>query len=383
MNQIAMLIESLQNPFSTLPPKNVRNAQKLFETLIEEGNQHQQTTWAAHMTPAVESPALLGNLLAGFHNGNLLSTELYPHLSSIESQLIHWFCQLFQQNHGHFTHGGTYANLEALWQARDRKANPSNIVYASEASHYSIAKACQILGLQFQSIATDDQGEIQLDALKIACQHTVPIAIIATAGTSSCGAIDNLAACIELANNIDCWCHIDAAWGGALQLLNQTELHLKIEGADSICFDPHKALAQPKPCSILLYQNPLNSISGLDYLSSNPRKILAGSYGGELFLPLWCSLQLDKKGLIDKLKFRLEQAKLFAQMLKDNTDWQVWHSETGIICFKANVSCDLSALEKKAVFSTSKINGQNVMRAVFASHTTSAKDLFTKLEPYL
>jgi len=381
MNQLAALIQSLGNPFSALIPEDESRAQALFQALLDEGNQHRQSTWAAHMTPAVEPTALLGQLLAGLHNGNLLSAELYPHLSAIESQLINWFCPLFHQHHGHFTHGSSYANLEALWQARDRQQNHSNIVYGSEASHYSIAKACQILGLQFQAIPSDDQGKIQIDALEKACQHTSPVAIVATAGTSSCGAIDDLYACIEIAQRVGCWCHIDAAWGGAIQLLNHSELQLNIKGADSVCFDPHKALGQPKPCSLLLYQEPLDPISGLDYLTSSPRKTLAGSYGGELFLPLWCSLQLDKQGLLDRLRYRLEQAKHFALMLAKNTNWQVWHSETGIVCF--NPASDCAELAQSTSFSTAKINGKTVMRAVFASHTTSAEELFTELVAYL
>lgn len=113
MTQLNSLIELLNKPLFELKHST---SSKLIDALLTEGDFHHSNTWAAHMTPSVEAPALLGQLLAGLHNGNLLSPELYPSLAKIEKQLIEWLCQLFQQKHGHFTHGSTYANLEALWQ---------------------------------------------------------------------------------------------------------------------------------------------------------------------------------------------------------------------------------------------------------------------------
>jgi len=381
MSQLASLISSLQDLLSGLTTEQ----QSSIELLIKEGELHQQATWAGHMTPTIDSPALLGQILSSLHNGNLLSADLYPKLAFIESQLINLFCQLFRQRTGHFTHGSSYANLEALWQAREHGNDNANIVYSSAAAHYSIAKACRILGLEFQVIETDEQGKMQIQALRSACEQNHPVAIVATAGTSSCGAIDPLAECISIARNVDSWCHIDAAWGGSLAFLDDYDDLSPAKYADSVCFDPHKALGQPKPCSILLYQHALEQFTDLDidYLSQIPKKTLIGSYGGELFLPLWCSLFFNKEQLTEQLNWRLQQAELFAIMLKQHSNWTVWHSPTGIVCFKPMEDIDLSNLEKAGVFSRSKINHHSVYRAVFASHTTQAEKLFTELAPYL
>ncbi|NOQ94187.1 MAG: aminotransferase class V-fold PLP-dependent enzyme [Methylophaga sp.] len=360
------------------------HALEQIEALISEGSLHHSPQWAGHMSPAIDSPSVLGQLLAGAHNGNLLSPELYPQLVTIEKQLISWFCELFGQNEGHFTHGSSYANLEALWQARDNASNPSKIVYGSEATHYSIIKACQILGLEFQAIATDEQGKIDIGELSQACQHQAPIAIVATAGTTSSGAVDPLTACIKIAKEFNSWCHVDAAWGGALLLLPEQTALQGIEQADSVCFDPHKALGQPRPCSIILYQQPLPLLAGIDadYLKQPPQKTLAGSYGGELFLPLWCSLLKDKDVLRSQLTYRLEQARLFHQTLRKQTNWQTFYSPSGIVCFRSNSILDLTLLEKQGVLSRSKIKGEMVWRVVFASSKTQAEDVITALEPY-
>jgi len=357
---------------------------ELIDALLTEAGVHENPAWASHMTPTIQQPALLGQLLAGLHNGNLLSAELYPQLESIEKQLLDWFCQRFGQQHAHFTHGSSYANLEALWHARDRGENLSSIVYGSNAVHYSIIKACQILGLEFRSISTNEQGQIDTGKLHQACEQQAPIAIVATAGTTSSGAIDPLTTCIAIAQEFNCWCHIDAAWGGALALLTEQQALAGIEQADSVCFDPHKTLGQPRPCSMLLYQQPLALMTGIDidYLSQAPKQTLAGSYGGELFLPLWLSLLSDREILIKQLKDRLEQAEKFYHALCTQTDWQVFHSPSGIICFRASINIDLSPLEAQGFLSRSKINGEAVWRVVFASQSATSEAVIAAIEPY-
>jgi glutamate/tyrosine decarboxylase-like PLP-dependent enzyme len=379
MNQFVSSIESLLELNST----EYSEAQKLIDSLISEGKLHHSESWAAHMTPSLESSALLGQLLSGMHNGNLLSPELYPQLVKIEKQLIDWFCQLFQHDYGHFTHGSTYANLEALWQAREHSSTDSIIVYGSKDAHYSIAKACHILGLQFKSIITNDRGEMSTEALRKACQKQAPLAIVATAGTSSCGAIDSISSCTALAKQFSSWCHIDAAWGGALMLTPKSRLLDGLKEADSVSFDPHKALAQPRPCGVLLYREPLDSISDVDYLAQSPKQTLLGSYGGELFLPLWFSLLFSgEEQLVFQLNHRLQQAKQFYFTLKERTEWWLLSSPTGIVCFRPPDHCDLSILLQKGTFSKVIINEQSVYRAVFASDKTQVEALLAALEHY-
>lgn len=357
----------------------------ILNTLIIEGDRHRADNWAAHMTPAISRESLLGQLIAGLHNGNLLSPQLYPTLTKIEQQILNWLCQLFQQQHAHFIAGSSYANLEALWQAKQHHPDKLHIVYASEAAHYSIAKACQILDLELRYIATDENGQLCPETLQQACEKQPPFAIVATAGTPALGAIDPLKDCIKLAQQYKAWCHIDAAWGGALSLLPEHKsLFDDISQADSICFDPHKGWHQPKPASVLLYQRPLTPMlsADADYLQHPPVNSLPGSRGGELFLPLWLTLMnLGVDSLRQQIRFRLDQAEQFANQLQQSTDWQVYRSPTGIVCFHPK-QADLTDLVDKGILSQARIAGKDVYRAVFASSNTKADVLVTVLEPY-
>lgn len=357
------------------------------KAIMDEGNRHSNELWAAHMTSTTSSASILGQVLAGLHNGNLLSASLYPLLREIEQQLLTWFCQLFQQPHGHFTAGATYANLEALWQAREQNTHQTNVVYGSQASHYSIAKACQILGLNFQTIATDEFDRILPSALELACKNQAPIAIVLTAGTTAAGEIDPLKECISIGRRYNSWCHIDAAWGGAFVLLKEYQnLVSAMAQADSICVDPHKAFGQPKPCGLLMYQHPRQALfkSDANYLEEQPQQTLPGSYGGELFLPLWANIMFNGVGSLRKqIQHCLIQADYFFEQLKNRTDWWLHKSDTGIVCFRPNVtSNDLNILIEQGLFSEAKVNGKEVYRAVFTSNT-QAEALITALEPFL
>ena len=359
------------------------------KALINEGSRHSNKLWAAHMTPPASSASILGQVLAGLHNGNLLSSPLYPLLHQIEQQLLDWFCQLFQQQHGHFTAGATYSNLEALWQAREHSSNKSQIVYASAACHYSIAKACQILGLKLQTIATDEYDRMLTSALEQACNTQAPIAIVLTAGTSACGEIDPIRECINISKNYNSWSHIDAAWGGALALLDEEQALINdMAAADSLCVDPHKAFGQAKPCGVLLYQRPLQALFDADasYLEQQPQKTLSGSYGGELFLPLWSDIMFNGVETLRKdIQQRLSQATQFSAQLSSRSDWWLHLSATGIVCFQPKVTTtnNLDQLVEQGLFSRAKVNGREVYRAVFASPNTQAETLITALAPFL
>ncbi len=379
MTLLDQLIQQLQDYCANL--SDDQHAQIL--ALLQEGQMHASPTWSAHMTPAVSPYALLGHILAASHNGNLLSAPLYPQLATIESEVIHWFCRHFQLPFGHFIQGGSYANLEALWQVKTQARDTHRPVYVSQAAHYSIVKACHILDLPYQIIPSDDQDRLQIPALRQACQDQPPLAIVATAGTPSCGAIDPLDLCAAIAQQYACWYHIDAAWGGMLALVEHADIRASFSLAHSLSFDPHKALEQSKPCSILLYRQsfPIFHEVNTDYLHAPPEYRLGGSYGGELFLPVWCSL-FHEETLIAHIQQRLAQAAQFAQQLAILTDWQIWPAVTGIVCFKPNSDMDLSPLVQQGILSQTLIHDIPVYRAVFASHHTQAEAMIAALQPY-
>jgi glutamate/tyrosine decarboxylase-like PLP-dependent enzyme len=374
---------SINELIITNQPNGCQDITNQIQVLLAEGQIHQNSDWAAHMTTTVSTDSLIGQLLSSLHNGNLLSPELYPVLNKVKQQTLDWLCQLFEQSHGHFTSGASYGNLEALWQAKLRYPSRDTI-FAAKTAHYSIDKASRILGLKIHYIATDHDDKIDLTQLRNACEIETPLAIIATAGTSASGTFDPIDGCIQIAQEIDAWCHIDAAWGGFLKLLPEHCHHFgQIAKANSLCFDPHKAWAQPKPASVLLYQQPASPMMSIeaDYLQQQPDSSLPGSQGGEAFLPLWFTLiSSGVDSLRKNSSHALEQAQVFAACLTEQTQWSVFNSPSGIVCFETEKN--LAPLIQQGVLSTAQRNNKAVYRVVFIGHHIKAKAIIEKLQPY-
>ena len=81
-------------------------------------------------------------------------------------------------------------------------------------------------------------------------------AVVATAGTTNTGAVDDLGAAADLAAVCDAWYHVDGAYGAAALLDERTRpLFGGIERADSLIVDPHKWLFAPLDVCALLYRD--------------------------------------------------------------------------------------------------------------------------------
>jgi glutamate/tyrosine decarboxylase-like PLP-dependent enzyme len=352
--------------------------------LFNEGQIHQSQTWAAHMTGVSSNASLLGSLIANLHQGNLLSAELYPLLANIEQQLIQLFCAEFSFAHGHLTHGATYANLEALWAARQRSA-PRNKVYASKAAHYSINKACQLLQLELVYIDCTEDGRINSSALAEACLAEAPAAIVLNAGTTTLGNIDPFEECMTIAQQYDAWTHIDAAWGGPFLLTEQFQDQRRAAAtADSLCFDAHKALNQPRAAGFLLYQHRLPEFGFEASYLQQPTDRLPGSYGGESFLPLW--FEMTEKGLDGiktELSQRLELAAQLANELNKATDRTVLLGDTAIVGIEARAGDEVSELLATGLISSAKHGSQAIYRLVINHLSVSVADIMKRLAPLL
>ncbi len=85
----------------------------------------------------------------------------------------------------------------------------------------------------------------------------LPFCIVATAGTTSSGAIDDLNALASIAERYGLWLHVDGAYGAAAAFSDKYRALLSgIERADSITVDPHKWLSMPFAAGIILTRHP-------------------------------------------------------------------------------------------------------------------------------
>lgn len=380
-----MIISPVKHWINQFADTLTADTRDVLIALLQEAEHYHAEDKAAHMTAVCSEPALMGQLIATQHQGNLLSAELYPHLQKIEAKLLAQFASLFDQSVAQFTQGGSQSTLTALWMATKQSKGQSKLVYSSDQCHYSVAKACQILGLELTLIPTNAAQQINVDALAVACAQQTPLAIVANFGSTRSGQLDDLQSLLSIAPT-DSWLHVDAAWGGFLKLLPEMAADYDFSGADSISFDPHKSLNLPRASGLLMTQQSASLATfDTDYLQQPPLERVTGSYGGELFLPLWLSLQPEYLTTLQHtLRSRLKQAEMFFDLLaqQDPHGWQQC-SPTGIVCFRLGNHAELTELCAAGVFSQTTLQQKTTYRAVFANEAITAQALFKRLAPFL
>src|SRR5205814_2198844 len=91
---------------------------------------------------------------------------------------------------GHLASGGTMANLEALWVAS--RLAPGKKVVASTQAHYTHGRISAVLGLEFESVAVDRAGRMDMQALAAALERGDVGTVVATMGTTAIGSVDPL-----------------------------------------------------------------------------------------------------------------------------------------------------------------------------------------------
>jgi glutamate/tyrosine decarboxylase-like PLP-dependent enzyme len=189
-----------------------------------------------------------------------------------ENQALKWISDLAgmpETAGGVFVQGGTIGNLSALVTARNtfrekRKDVSRWVIAASADAHSSIKSAADVMDVEILLIKPNQDGSLQADAAAAAIDkyhsenpsHQV-FALVATAGTTNLGIIDDLEGLARCAKSRDIWFHVDGAYGlAALCAPSVRPLFNGIELADSLIVDPHKWLFAPFDACALIYRNP-------------------------------------------------------------------------------------------------------------------------------
>lgn len=270
-------LRALLRPYTFANP---RSPHELLRELDQALRRHQVHT--AHrryfglFNPAPSVMGIAADTLVATLNPQLAAFSHSPLAVAMEHHLIAAFGMRFglppERCDGVFTGGGSEANLTAVcvalahrWPAlaeRGLRALPADpVCYVSAEAHHSILKAARITGLgtaAVRQVPVDEALRLDLSRLRqlIAedrAQGRAPFLLVGTVGTTGTGVIDPLPALAEIAAAEQLWFHVDAAWGGAVQLSARWQhLLAGIERADSITFDAHKWLSVPMGAGMLL-----------------------------------------------------------------------------------------------------------------------------------
>ena len=277
-----------------------------------------------------------------------------------ENQALRWIADLAglpQSSGGVFVQGGTMGNLSALVVARAqaRKNFPDTtrwVIACSDQAHSSIASAAQVMDVDVLKIAVDENGKLQgetvakeIDALNRQSGRRV-FAVVATAGTTNLGIIDDLAGIGAAAKAREIWFHVDGAYGlAALCAPSVRSLFNGVENADSLIVDPHKWLFAPFDACALIYRSPelareihTQHASYLDTLHDgnwNPSDYAIHLTRRTRGLPFWFSLAAHgTDAYSEAMEQSLEVAKYAAQKVNEHPNLKLLcEPELSIVAF--------------------------------------------------
>ncbi len=273
--------ESVREAFRTPMPQEPEALETLvgrFENeLLPYGNGNTHPSFYGWVHGGGNLYGALGELCAAMLNSNLGGRDHIAH--QVEQQVLDWCRELFAfpaTSSGLLTSGTSMSTLIALAVARHKavgasvktagvQARTSPLVgYCSEQSHNSVVKAFQMLGLgsdALKAIPVHEDHTLDCNALmeQVAADRAAgltPFCVIATLGTVNTGAIDDFTDVAQVCQREDLWLHVDAAFGGAVALLEEYSQQLRgLERADSLAFDFHKWFQVPYVAGGLLVRD--------------------------------------------------------------------------------------------------------------------------------
>jgi len=229
-----------------------------------------------------------------------------------ENEALAWIRDLLtwpSTSGGTFVSGGTSGNLSALHAARwtaqaKRDTRPSGgwAIACTPSAHSSIRAAARVLDVEVVEVPEDESGRLTGSRLDpVLAEVPGVFAVVATAGTTNAGTVDDLASTAKACREHDVWLHVDGAYGGAaLAAPSVRSVFDGIEHADSFIVDPHKWLFAPYDSCALLYRDPAlaraahaQTASYLDVIdreAGNPADLAIHLSRRARGLPFWFSL---------------------------------------------------------------------------------------------
>jgi aromatic-L-amino-acid decarboxylase len=281
--------------------------------------------------------------------------------SAVELAVVDWmrgWMGLPAAAEGILVSGGSVGNLTALAAAAHARlgADRSRATgYTSEHAHASISRAWRVLGFepsQLRVLTADAGGRLVASTVSEAADADRrdgrdPFCVVATAGTTSTGSVDELSGLAALCDRERMWLHVDGAYGAPARLCEPGRSTLAgIELADSLVIDPHKWLFQPYEVGCLLVRHAglLEEALTLDgaYLRDTlgegvdlRNRSLQLSRGSRA-LKLWLSLRVFG---LDAFRAAIAHGIALAEhaesVLRARAGWEVVSpAQLGILCFR-------------------------------------------------
>jgi aromatic-L-amino-acid/L-tryptophan decarboxylase len=408
----AELLAALGGP----PPEEPGDPLQAMETLVDVALANMQHGDHPRYFARIPGPSsfagVLGEWLGTGFNAIAASWPGGSGPATAELVVLDWLRSLFgmpEGTEGVLASGGSLANITGLIVAR--KMSGAGVAYLSDQTHTSITRGLVAIGFPPEHIhvlASDAQFRLDVDSLRAAIDEDRaagrrPGFVIATAGTTNCGAVDPLDSLADLCAAEDLWLHIDGAYGAPAVLCDAGRAALEgIERADSLVVDPHKWLFQPYDIGCLLVRR---AGALTDAFHMSPEYLTGASTGrGEVdfrdrslelsrrarALKLWLSFRIYGLGRMRAAIARgIELAEYAESVIHADDRWElVTPAQLGIVTFArpgataADHAARAAALahDGYAAVTSTVLGGRSVLRLCTINPRTTEHDIASTLE---
>ena len=415
----------LHNPVPELGDDAGVVLDEICREMVEQGFHVPSANYFGLMNPTPTYMGVLSEALVAGLNPQLATLARSQLASKIELETVRWIGERVGwpgEFNGTFTSGGNEANFSGLALALASKF-PSSVeegvasigapavFYASAESHHSLDKSAGLLGIgrkALRRIAVNEVAQLDLQKLDGAIVEDrvagkKPFCVVATAGTTNSGTVDDLIEISEVCRRHDLWLHVDGAYGASAIFSDQhRDLVRGIARADSLTIDPHKWLAMPFAAGVILTSHP----QVLESAFAVAAPYMPKAAGAQLpdnsristqwtrrmnSLKLWLTLRVHgRKGYEELINRQLKLAKSFAEWIQTSEDFDLAIPQTlPIVTFRLK-SAGLSPQQVAAAhdniveevtrdgrrwISETLVRGQSVLRMMVISYLTEERHL--------
>jgi glutamate/tyrosine decarboxylase-like PLP-dependent enzyme len=367
-------------------------------------------------------PAVLGDWLATGYNFFAGVWPVAEGPNAIELAVLEWFREWIGMpagSGGLLTNGGSGATLTAIIAARhaavgeDAARLPRLTLYASDQAHSAALRAGWIAGIprpQVRVLPSDAEFRLRVEDVRHAIHADraagfIPLAVVASAGTTNTGAIDPLDELADLCGRESVWLHADAAYGGFAALTDRGRRTLSGLGrCDSVALDPHKWLFVPFECGSLLVREPERLRDAFHVLPDYLRDVAAGAdavnfadYGEQLTrqsraLKIWLGVRyFGVRAIRAEIDRAMDLAAHAERVIRAQPLLEVLApAQLGVVCFRAHPSGldDPAALDAfnerinaavsaggRFLISSTRLRGSFSLRICVLSFRTTQEDV--------
>lgn len=387
-----------------------------FQTKIVPGithwnHPHFHAWFAASSTP----PSILAEFLMAALNVNAMLWKSSPSATELEQVTLKWLRQWLGLEENWFGITFDTASISVMqaigaareWIAPECRAEgmrPGLTVYVSEHTHTSAEKAAMTLGFgrnNVRRIAVDEQFRMRPELLEQAIQADLaagkrPCCIVASVGSTSASAIEDIPAIANIAERYHVWLHVDAAYAGSAAIVPEFR-HLMngVERAQSFVLNPHKWLYVSMDCSVLFTSKPeifrrASSLSAEILRTPEDESVVNFTdYGVQLgrrfrALKLWYVLRYyGREGIIALLRESVRLAQVLKSLIEADPSFEIAAPvPLSLVCFRHRSSDEANRQLLTAIngtgglfLSQTILHGKFTLRFAIGNYQTTEQDI--------